>query len=296
MPRIITALVTPFTLKQNLDLAGLRRLLEDQRRAGIKEWILFGSTGENHSVLPKERMRVVEFCRDWLKPTESIWTGIGTSSTSETIYRGIEAEAAGSRKHLVVTPYYNKPSQAGLLAHYKAIHEALDGEIYLYQVPSRTGVQFEMDTILELSHLPRIRGLKDSSGDLMGFMHLRQKLQERSLKKPFELFMGEDAYFLPSLAVGADGLISVASHLIAKDLLQIEAWMREGPTLESTFAARKLFLERLSLIESLFIESNPVPVKRLLKKKRLIEATVRPPLAPLTPTHEKALLALWEDV
>jgi 4-hydroxy-tetrahydrodipicolinate synthase len=211
-----TALVTPFR-DDRFDEKAYTRLLEEQIAAGIAGVIPVGTTGESATLDMAEHLRVIELTVQVVKGRIPVFAGTGSNATAEAVYLTREAEARGVDGLLVVTPYYNKPSQAGLVAHYAKIAEATKLPVITYSVPGRTGIELAVDAMAQLAaRCPNIVAIKEAGGSIERFSQLRQALPER-----IAILSGDDSMTLPALAVGAVGVISVASNLVPREVVAL---------------------------------------------------------------------------
>ncbi len=277
-----TALVTPF--RDNVvDETAFARLLEDQIAAGIDGVVPVGTTGESATLTMEEHLRVIGLAVEVAGHRVKVFAGTGSNSTAEAVYLTQESEKRGADGFLVVTPYYNKPSQVGLFAHYSALAEATSLPIITYSVPGRTGMEIGVDTMasLVLKH-PNIVAIKEAGGSIERFSQLRQALPDN-----VAILSGDDSMTLPALAVGASGVVSVASNLIPKRVGDLVRTFLGGRAREAEQMHRKLY----PLFRDLFIEANPVPVKTALARQGWMTEEVRLPLAPLQP-HNRARLEM----
>src|ERR1700722_4449044 len=267
-----TALVTPFR-DGRVDETALTRLLEAQIAGGVDGVVPVGTTGESATLSMEEHLRVIELTVQVLNHRAKVFAGTGSNSTTEAIYLSQAAEKLGADGFLIVTPYYNKPSQAGIFAHYSALAEAAWLPIITYSVPSRTGTEIGVDTMasLALKH-PNIVAIKEAGGSIERFSQLRQALPE-----DVAILSGDDSMTLPALAVGATGVISVASNLIPKQVGDMVRAFLGGRAGEAGQMHRKYY----PLFRDLFIEANPVPVKTALARQGWMTEEVRLPLVPL---------------
>jgi 4-hydroxy-tetrahydrodipicolinate synthase len=281
-----TALVTPFR-KGIVDEAAFTRLLEEQIAAGIDGVIPVGTTGESATLSMEEHLRVIELAVQVVAKRAKVFAGTGSNSTSEAVYLTQEAKKRGADGFLIVSPYYNKPSQAGIFAHYSALAEATWLPIITYSIPGRTGMEISIDTMaaLTLKH-PSIVAIKESGGSIERFSQLRQALPDN-----ISIFSGDDSMTLPAMAVGAVGVISVASNLIPKEVGAMVRAFREGRAAEAEQMHHKLY----PLFRDLFIEANPVPVKTALARKGWMIEEVRLPLVPLQPQNRDRLEIVLEQ-
>lgn len=266
---ISVALVTPFR-GGSVDEPALRRLIHFVLEQGVHGLVLTGSTGETPTLSPQERDRIWAIGREEVRKPAFLIAGTGTNSTPETIRLTGAAAGRGVDGCMVVTPYYNKPQQRGLAAHFRAVADASPVPLLLYNVPSRTGVNLLPETVEEVSSHPRIVALKEASGSV-------DQATEILRRSPITLLSGEDSLTLPLLAVGAKGIVSVAGHLVGKEMREMLDAFRAGRTEEAAAIHRRLF----GIIRGLFLETNPAPLKSALARLGLCENELRPPLVPV---------------
>lgn len=269
-----TALVTPFTATGAVHEARFRALVERQIAGGVRLLVPCGTTGEAATLTPAEQDRVVAWTVEAARGRAKVLAGAGSNATAVTIERARAARAAGADAVLVVAPYYNKPTQAGLAAHFRAVAQAVgDTPVVLYNVPGRTASNLTAATTLALARdVDTIVGVKEASGD---FAQIMGVLRDRPAG--FRVLSGDDAVTLPLIALGADGVISVASNEVPDFMSQ----MTERALAGEWDAARELHYRLLPLMEANFIESNPGPVKAALALMGLLEEHFRLPLVPV---------------
>lgn len=279
---VFTALVTPFR-DGTVDVPALERLIAVQLAAGVSGLVPVGTTGEAATLSEAEADEVIRVTVAAAKGRAFVMAGTGSNATALAVAKAKRAEALGADGILVVTPYYNKPSQDGLYAHFAAVAEAVTIPIMLYSVPGRTGVEIATATAARLAKAyPHIVGIKEAGGRTERITELR-----RALGEDFVVHSGDDGLTLPFLAVGADGVTSVASNLVPREIVALCAAWGRGETSE----ARRLHQALFDVTGHLFIESNPVPVKTALARSGAISPEVRAPLAPLRSENLKALEA-----
>ena len=266
----ITAIVTPFTKKGAVDFPALKRFLKYQLDGGINGIVVCGSTGEAVTLNDEEYSAVVKFTVDEVAGRVPVWAGAGSNDTARAIRLSKIAEANGVDGLLQVTPFYNKPTANGLVAHYKAIADAVDLPIILYNVPGRTGSNVLPATILRIAkEVPQVIGVKEASGNINQIGDIIE-----GAPKGFVVLSGDDALTLPAMILGARGCISVASNEAPKDFT---AFCQAG--LHGDWAeARRLHFKLLELMNINFIETNPIPVKTALAMIGIIDESVRLPL------------------
>ncbi len=264
-----TALVTPFQTDGSLDEAALRALVRRQIEAGIDFLVPCGTTGESPTLRAEEHLRVVEITLEENEGRVPVLAGAGGYNTHEVIELAAEVADLGADGILSVTPYYNKPTQEGLVQHYAAIEKAVGIPIIVYSVQGRTGVNVEPATVRRLAAMPGVAGIKEASGNV-------NQIGKICAEAPsdFAVLSGDDALTLPILALGGHGLISVASNVIPKQMTEL---VHAG--LEGDFPkCREIHRQWLSLMDVLFVESNPIPVKAALASMGLLQPVYRLPL------------------
>ena len=282
-----TALVTPFRKDGSLDEAAVRRLVRRQIDAGVHFVSPCGTTGEAPTLSHSEKIRVVQLVVDEAAGRVPVLAGAGGYDTREVIELAREYERIGVDGILSVTPYYNKPTQEGLFQHYKAIAESTRLPIVLYNVPGRTGVNLETATVLRLSALRTIVGVKEASGSLV-------QMSEIVASAPSEFFLlsGDDPIAVAVMSVGGRGLISVASNVVPAEMTQIIELAEKGD-----FAgARKLHLWLLPFLQVNFVESNPIPVKAAMAAMGLLEEKYRLPLVPPGNAARDRIMKVLQDL
>ena len=265
---VITALITPFR-DGKVDEAAYRRLIERQIEGGVHGIVPVGTTGESATVSTDEHKRIVELCVETVAGRARVIAGAGASATDKAIDLVRHAKTVGADGALVVTPYYNRPSQDGLYAHFAAINDAVQLPVLLYNVPGRTGVDLADATTARLSQLPNVVGIKDATGD-MG----RISRQRLDCAEGFSLISGDDPSWLGYLAHGGHGVISVTSNIAPRAMSDLFAAFEAGD-LEQ---ARALQDRLIGLHKALFLDSSPSPTKYLLAKLGLCSDEIRLPL------------------
>lgn len=278
-----TAIVTPFTKGGKLDEPALERIVKAQVKGGVDGIVPVGTTGESPTLDYEEHIAVIKHSVTFAKGKVKVLAGTGGNSTSEAIYLTKMAKKAGADGSLQVAPYYNKPTQEGLFQHFKAIAAATDLPLILYSIPGRCGIEIAIDTVKRLADAcPTIVGIKEAGGNADRVSQLRAALGER-----FTIMSGDDSLTLPFMAVGAHGVISVASNIIPKEVSQMVKAFAAG----KTDAALKLHTKYYPIFKDLFIETNPVPVKAALAMLGVCEEEYRLPLVPMTAKNRDTLKA-----
>lgn len=277
-----TAIVTPFKGGQ-VDVPALERLIRTQIRGGVDGIVPVGTTGESPTLSFEEHIEVIRLAVKFARGKLKVIAGTGGNSTSEAIYLTRAAEEAGADASLQVAPYYNKPTQEGLFQHFRAVARATRLPIILYSIPGRCGVEIAVETVQRLAReCANIVGIKEAGGNVDRVSQLRA-----ALGPGFTLLSGDDALTLPFLAVGAHGVISVASNVIPRAVAQlVEAYRRGHPAL-----ALRLHAQYYALFRDLFIETNPAPVKAALAMLGLIEEELRLPLVAISTASRAKLEA-----
>ncbi|HEY7461106.1 MAG TPA: 4-hydroxy-tetrahydrodipicolinate synthase [Gemmatimonadota bacterium] len=281
-----TALVTPFARDHTVDYAAVRRLAERQIEGGVDVLVPAGTTGEGATLTPDEHVRVVEEVVRTADGRVPVLAGSGANSTHEAVNLATRLAAAGADGLLLVTPYYNKPTIAGLELHYRIVSEAVGVPIVLYNVPGRTGLNLTVEHTLRLARIPGVIGIKEASGNVLQILELL-------IRRPasFLVLSGDDAITLPLLAAGADGVVSVVSN---EDPAGMSRLVHAG--LEGDLATARAVQERLfELMNANFIESNPGPVKAGMAAMGLLDEVLRPPLAPVLEATRAALRTALES-
>jgi 4-hydroxy-tetrahydrodipicolinate synthase len=277
-----TAMVTPFK-NGALDEPALNRLIQLQIKNGVDGIAPVGTTGESPTVDYEEHVRVVELAVRFAARKIKVLAGTGGNSTREAIYLTQRAEEVGADGSLQVAPYYNKPSQEGLFQHFREVARATKLPVVLYSIPGRCGVEIGVETVKRLAHeCKNIVGIKEAGGSCDRVSQLREALGPR-----FTILSGDDSLTLPFMAVGARGVVSVASNIIPRQVAQMVRLFIAGKAAN----AAKLHAKFYPLFKDLFIETNPVPVKAALAMMGLIEEEYRLPLAPLSAANRQTLRA-----
>ena len=282
-----TALVTPFRRDGSLDEAGVSRLAKRQIDAGIHFLVPCGTTGESPTLTEDERVRVLELVVEQAKGRVPVLAGAGGYNTQEVIHAAKRMRRAGADGILSVTPYYNKPTPDGLVAHYRAIAEAIELPIILYNVPGRTGCNIDPATLVRLASIPNIAGVKEASGNMMQMCEICA-----SVPDTFTVLSGDDALTLPLMAIGGRGIISVASNEIPAEMSKLAELGSSG----DFAAARQLHQRLMPLLQVNFIESNPIPVKSAMAMLGLLDETYRLPMVPPRPASRERIAAVLRSL
>ena len=267
-----TALVTPM-LDGKVAYKDLERLIIRQAEAGVSSIVPCGTTGESPTLSESEHLQVIKTCIDVVRGDTSVIAGTGANSTSEALALTKSADEAGADAFLLVAPYYNKPSQEGLFAHFRALAEVTEKPIVLYSIPSRCGIEISTDTVCRLrDKFPHVMALKEAGGQSAKVSETISRID-----RDFVVLSGDDGLTLPFMSCGAQGVVSVASNLVPEVVLELVHHALNGDYLK----AREIHLSNYNLFTDLFCEPNPVPVKILMQFAGMIEsAEVRLPLTP----------------
>jgi 4-hydroxy-tetrahydrodipicolinate synthase len=279
----MVALVTPFDSQGKVDEEKYRQLIEFQIENGTDAVIPCGTTGESATLDYAEHDRVIKVCIEQVKKRVPVIAGTGSNATAEAIELSQHAKQMGADGVLLVSPYYNKPSQEGLYQHYQAIAEAVALPQVLYNVPGRTGVNLEAKTTIRLAEFQNIVAIKEASGSVTQASEILAAAGDK-----IDVISGDDFLTLPLMACGAKGVISVTANIAPKQVKAMVAAVQAGDWAE----AKRLHLELLDLHQAMFIESNPVPVKTSLALMGKAGAQVRLPLVALQPASLEKLKAV----
>ncbi|HSD49637.1 MAG TPA: 4-hydroxy-tetrahydrodipicolinate synthase, partial [Actinomycetota bacterium] len=268
---VVTAMVTPFREDHSLDLDRAQELAVHLLERGSDALVVAGSTGEAPTLTHKEKVELFRAVIDAARGSGKVLCGTGTYSTAETVELSREAEDAGADGLLLVTPYYNKPPQRGLLEHFTLVAGAVNIPTVVYNIPGRTATRIEHETLLSMSQVSNIVGVKDSTGDFQAISRLVSEAPP-----DFEVYSGDDWATFGYVCLGAVGVVSVAGHLVGARMRQMVGLIEAG----DVPGARAIHEELTPLFNALFITSNPIPVKTALE---LVGRPVGPPRLPLVP-------------
>ena len=275
-----TAIVTPFDSSGAIQYAAFGRLIEEQIARGVDAICVCGTTGESATMSIREHTDVVDFCVRQVRGRVKVIAGAGSNSTAAAVSLSQRVQDAGADALLHVTPYYNKATQDGLLRHYEAIAQCAQVPVILYNVPSRTGVSFTAETYRRLARDARINGVKEASGNFSLVAHTRRLCGE-----DFTIWSGNDDQVVPLMSLGARGVISVASNLVPAVMVELTHLCLAGRFQE----AARLQVDYLDLIDALFLEVNPIPIKAALHLAGYEGCGLRLPLCHLSPAHLETL-------
>ena len=275
----ITAIVTPFK-DGKLDEGAYRELIEFQIKGGINGIVPCGTTGESATLSHEEHKRVVEACVDQVKKRVPVVAGTGSNNTAEAVELTRHAEQAGADYALLITPYYNKPTQEGVYQHFKTVADNTSIPIVVYNVPSRTSLNLLPETVARLAEFKNIVAIKEATGDLKQCAKIVELCGDK-----ITLLSGDDFTVLPLLAIGGTGVISVVSNVAPRDMADMCAAFTSG----DIKTARKLHYKMWPLMEAMFYETNPTPAKTALNMMGKISGEVRQPLCPMSPANQDKL-------
>ena len=276
------ALVTPFDKNGAINYEAFAKQIDFQIDGGVDAVCVCGTTGESSTMSIREHIAAVEFCVKHVNHRVKVIAGAGSNDTSAAVYLSQHAQDSGADALLLVTPYYNKCSQAGLIKHYEYIADRVELPIILYNVPSRTGVSFTADTYKVLSENPKINGVKEASGNFSLLAHTRYLCGD-----DFYIWSGNDDQVVPMMSLGAKGVISVAANILPEVMVKMSHLC-----LENDFAAAsELQIKYMDLIDALFIEVNPIPIKAAMNLLGMDAGGLRLPLCEPSDAHLETLNA-----
>jgi 4-hydroxy-tetrahydrodipicolinate synthase len=281
----MVAIVTPFTADGRFDENTYRELIEFQIANGTDAIVPCGTTGESATLDYEEHDRVIAVCIEQVRKRIPVIAGTGSNSTAEAVEISLHAKKMGADGLLLVSPYYNKPTQEGLYQHYKVLAEKVALPQILYNVPGRTGMNMEAKTVIRLAEFKNIVAIKEASGSVTQASEIIAKAGDK-----IDVLSGDDFLTLPLMACGAKGIISVTANIMPADVKAMVVAVDEGRWDD----ARALHLKMLEIHSTMFIDSNPVPVKTALSLMGKIDAHVRLPLAPLSAANLAKLTAVMK--
>ncbi|HHP51421.1 MAG TPA: 4-hydroxy-tetrahydrodipicolinate synthase [Moorella mulderi] len=278
--RILTAMVTPFTREGQLDVEGAQKLAAHLVEHGSDGLVVSGTTGESPVLTKEEKLTLFRAVKEAVGGKALVIAGTGSYDTAASVELSKEAEKIGVDGLMLVVPYYNRPSQEGLYQHFKTVATSVSLPVILYNIPSRTGCNMEPDTVLRLLEIKNIVALKEASGDISQATSILSRAP-----KGFLLYSGDDVMTLPLLAVGAHGVISVASHLVGEKMQEMIQSFLQGQVERAVSLHQELF----PLFKALFITTNPVPVKAALDMLGLPAGPPRLPLVEASPGEKEKI-------
>jgi len=280
---VYTAIVTPFTQEGHIDHEGLRRNLRFQVEQGVDGVVVLGTTGESPTLSPDEKKQVIQIAVEEVKGQISLLVGTGSYSTQQTLLQTQQAEAEGADAALIVTPYYNKPTQEGIYQHFQAICRATRLPICVYNIQGRTGQNIQTDTLKRIAEFETIIGVKEASGNITQMGDVIETIV--AAYPHFSVLSGDDALTLPLMALGGHGVISVVSNLVPHAVCALVKAAQAGRFTE----ARKWHYQLLPLFKSAFIETNPIPIKAAMEWCGMAAGPCRLPLCDLSSTSAQFL-------
>ncbi|MBP3950669.1 4-hydroxy-tetrahydrodipicolinate synthase [Bacillus suaedae] len=278
--RVITAMVTPFNQHGQFDKEATKELVHHLIANGSDALVVGGTTGESPTLSTDEKLTLFQTVVETVNGQVPVIAGTGSNNTQASIELTKQAEAIGVDAVMLVVPYYNKPSQEGMYAHFSAIAQATKLPVMLYNIPGRSAVNMSVETTLELAQIPNIVATKEASGDLDAMASIIEHAPEG-----FSLYSGDDSLTLPILAIGGVGVVSVASHIIGNEMQQMVRNYQAGQVAAAAMQHRQL----VPVMKNLFIAPNPTPVKAALEMKGIRVGSVRLPLLPLSAEQQHEL-------
>ena len=274
------AIATPFDANGTINYDAFGRLIEAQIAGGVDAICVCGTTGESATMTIREHIAAVDYCVEKVNHRVKVIAGAGSNDTSAAVYLSLHAQDSGADALLHVTPYYNKCTQAGLVKHYEYIADRVELPIILYNVPSRTGVSFTAESYKILSENPKINGVKEASGNFSLLAHTRHLCGD-----DFYIWSGNDDQVVPMMALGAKGVISVASNIIPEVMVKMS-----HSCLDNDFeSAAKLQIQYMELIDALFLEVNPIPIKAAMNLLGMDAGMLRLPLCDISDKNLETL-------
>lgn len=273
-----TAMVTPFDEKGEIDFSACERLIDHLIATGTDVLVVAGTTGESPYLTADDCQKLFHFCVEYVAGRVPIVAGTGTNSTKSTVERTRMADAAGVDAIMLVTPYYNKPSQDGLYAHFEHVAAKTSLPVMLYNVPSRTGCHLQAETVIRLAEIENIAAIKEASGNLEQIAAIIEGTPDS-----FAVYSGDDGLTLPVLAIGGDGIVSVAAHVVGDEMKQMVEAFLSGQKEEAATAHRQL----LPVMKTMFLAPNPSCVKYALNQIGIAVGEVQLPLIPVNDMEKK---------
>lgn len=283
----IVALITPFDEAGNVNYRKLRELLNMHIEHGTDAVLILGTTGETPALSEEEQDEIVRVSVEEAGGRIPIIVNSGTNNTEKSIARSIKYQQMGADGLLVITPYYNKPNQSGMIEHFYKIADSVSIPIYIYNVPSRTGICIDVNIVAELSKHPNIAGIKEASGDMSYVAKLSTLIRD-----DFNIYSGNDDITIALMAMGAAGAVSVWANLMPEKVHEMTHAYLEGRTEE----AGKMQLQYLNLINALFCETNPVPIKEIMNMTGMQVGGCRLPLGSISGANRRVLASLVKDM
>jgi 4-hydroxy-tetrahydrodipicolinate synthase len=285
---VFTAIVTPFNADESVDEQALKNLIDFNLANGVAGIVPCGTTGESPTLSHAEHDRVIELTIEYVNGRGSVLAGTGSNSTSEAIRLSQHAAGVGANALLLVTPYYNKPTQEGMYRHFRAIAESVTIPCIIYNIKGRTGVNLETDTLVRLMNdCPNVTGVKEASGDLN---QMKDVIARRT--RDFSVLSGDDNMTLPLIKAGGDGVISVASNIMPAQMSRMVKLALEGNFAEAETLEKEL--SPLFAVE--FVETNPIPIKYMLSLKGMCQEVYRLPICELRPASKEKVQTVLKEM
>jgi 4-hydroxy-tetrahydrodipicolinate synthase len=283
---VFPALITPFNADNKIDVASFKHVVEYVEKGGVAGVVACGTTGESATMSTLEHMDLIDLTVDCANTT--VIAGTGSNNTTEAVELTRHAYDAGADAVLIISPYYNKPNNAGLIAHFSSIARCADIPVILYNVPSRTGQDMPLEVITELAKIENIVGIKEASGNPVKV----SRIIENTMDDDFVVLSGEDGLTLPLMCMGAVGVISVVANVVPEKMVDLVNAVQNN----DLKTAKALHYELAPLTRVLFSETNPIPVKRAMNMLGLANGRLRLPLAPLSRENEMVLEEVLKDL
>lgn len=284
--RLMTAMVTPFNEELEIDYGVVANLVDHLIATGTETIVVSGTTGESPTLSDAEKLDLFAAVVRQAKSRAKVIAGTGSNNTEKTVEFTKQAAQTGVDGIMLVTPYYNKPSQEGLYQHFKRVATAVNLPIMVYNIPSRAGINVTAETIIRLSKIENIFAVKEASGDIVQISQIIKNTAD-----DFYLYSGDDKFNLPVLAVGGYGYVSVASHVVGRELTEMTNYYLNG----EIDRAADLHLKLIDLFDGIFVTSNPSPIKELLTQIDIQVGGVRPPLMPVTADQAEFLKTIFNN-
>lgn len=285
-----TALITPFLEDGSVDFEQLEKNINFQIESGIDGLLALGTTAETPTLTKEEQVKIIECCNKTINKRVPLMVGTGSNSTAKTIKNTMEAEKKGADIALVVTPYYNKPTQEGIFQHFKAIVDATNIPIVVYNIQGRTGRNIETETLIRIAALDQVIGVKEASGNMQQIQSVITELVSK--EENFHVMSGDDSLTLPINALGAQGVVSVISNLYPKEMSTMVRAANSGEYEK----ARRIHNKLLPMMRGAFIETNPSPIKGAMKFVGMDTGEVRLPLVKLSNENEGLIKAIVNEI
>ena len=284
-----TALITPFKADGAVDLEGLRKNVQFQLKGGVSGLLALGTTGETPTLTDAEKQAVAQTIIKEANGTVPVMVGASTNDTRKTVKLAQESCDWGADALLIVTPYYNKPMPRGLYEHFKAVNDAVDKPVYVYNIAGRTGKNIDTPTLKKIAGLEHIAGVKEASGDINQIMEVCREFKD---SKKFTVLSGDDPLTYLIMTLGGKGVISVASNLVPDKVSALTSACLKG----QWDKARELHFQWLPLFKGIFIETNPIPIKAAMNWAGLAAGGYRLPLTEMEPQNAEKLRALLKSL